>query len=271
MRDTLDLLYEALKVPPPLEPSAKCEMTVRLDLTQREMEELRERAAAGGMETSDYVGRLMETLAAAMTRDKRISDRVVFDETVFRRALLAPYGPEATCVAYALAGNCELLVTKQLIKHVHRDLQHAPATRESTAVLLRSLKEHLKFVPDVEEPEFKTRDYCRALALSNYKETHTIVTLVTNDREHLENVNFSGVWGAEMVLRLPELRVVDPRTFLSERAKEVEEFREKTASTVVHQRDVAHALDVARRAEEQSRLSRIVENIRSLGRGRDRD
>ncbi|HUO08333.1 MAG TPA: hypothetical protein VM008_08550 [Phycisphaerae bacterium] len=188
-----------------------------------------------------------------LERPCRTSDKVVFDGSVYRRALLVPYGPEAECLAHAQAGWCKLVVTRDLVSALLHELKEVDGVRHRTAELVRYLKKHAEWQREPRLPVGTDVEGFN-LALANRKENITLVS-----SQSLGNAS-------HLFKDYPGVHVVSAHEFLKER----ENVQPETPSRRESRSGASHVLDVAKRALEASRLNRITDRVKGLDRDIER-
>jgi predicted nucleic acid-binding protein len=163
------------------------------------------------LEVQSYLGRLAEAIGGNANR--YAPDKVIFDTSVYIRAIRTPNGPEAQCIAYAKE-RCEVIVTRELIRQVRIRLRESAETGQKAAELMRFLKTYA-------HPERFSADHMRLdtlwpinLAIRNKEGA---VTVVSNKHNVLQFGYADDPNERVFIHNRPDIRIVDPATFIEER------------------------------------------------------
>ena len=147
--------------------------------------------------------------------------RAVFDCNVFLQALAAPGGPAGRCVQRALDGQIELVISPAAMIEL-RDVAARPrvaaklrATPERVLAFIAAMELVATAVEAIPEAFVYARDPDDAHYV-NLALAAGATVLVSRDRDLLSLGNVTTVEGADFRSRFPQLRILDPVSFLQE-------------------------------------------------------
>jgi putative PIN family toxin of toxin-antitoxin system len=147
--------------------------------------------------------------------------RVVFDCNTFLQALASPHGPSGRCLQLALDGKVDLFVSPTVLDEL-RDVASRPKviaqlqlTSERTDEFLDVIQASATVLIEVREVFVYERDPDDAhyVNLANDADANVIVT---RDKDLLDLMDTTKPEAAEFRERFPQLRILDPASFLRE-------------------------------------------------------
>lgn len=147
--------------------------------------------------------------------------RVVFDCNIFLQGLASPLGPSGRCVSLALDGKVALFISEVVLEEI-RDVTSRPELVKrfrlrpdrvealidnlpNAAVLLSEVPEVWSYERDPDDAHYVN------LALAGHANL-----IVSRDRDLLDLTDIGRADSRSFRTRFPELRVLDPVTFLRE-------------------------------------------------------
>ncbi len=233
---------------------------------------LKQRADALQLDMPTYVARLVEHLAASMVRSHGPTgpERVVLDASAYYNALLDPKGYAANCVARVEAREVEVFTSRGIFAEL-REMPRTLPDEEKVAPehieeLIERVSRHAEFFEDVptlyQHPEDDFAGFAsETISLAVHDEHRVPTTIITNDLSLLDLMEVESDEGWDFQCRFPHIRIVDPDTFVQERA----DRRPTTNRSPANEIEGDHVREVAVRMEESDRHQRMMERSKTQG------